>query len=274
MSEKALYEQRLQPGEIRLIAFNSDWTDADLQLVTVDLDDSPTFAALSYTWGHPDIESAGTPEASEAILVNNIRVIVPTNLFDLINEFRKGIDDAIWPSISGVQWIWIDRICVNQDDQTEKTSQVGLMHRVYGQAIRTLCWIGRNGRRSEPEYEPDDPMDPDVPAEVSGVLSSLSTHETVTDEEIARLMGHDGDTLEFGRGLLSRLGLSERANCVNAGPVQAVYSFFNKAWFFRVWTMQEMALAKGITLIWGSERFDYSIIRNGLFVLGRFAAYR
>ncbi|KAK0716135.1 heterokaryon incompatibility, partial [Lasiosphaeris hirsuta] len=38
--------------------------------------------------------------------------------------------------------VWIDSICINQEDDHERAQQVQLMKRVYQQSTRTVVWLG------------------------------------------------------------------------------------------------------------------------------------
>lgn len=42
----------------------------------------------------------------------------------------------------GSRLLWADAVCINQADDAERGSQVGMMGRIYGQAARTLVWLG------------------------------------------------------------------------------------------------------------------------------------
>ena len=46
--------------------------------------------------------------------------------------------------------LWIDQICINQDDVHERNEQVALMHRIYSKAENVVIWLGEEG--------PDDRM--------------------------------------------------------------------------------------------------------------------
>ena len=46
-------------------------------------------------------------------------------------------------------WFWIDAICINQDDTTERAHQVRLMAGIYRTAFDVLVWLG-------PAYENSD----------------------------------------------------------------------------------------------------------------------
>jgi hypothetical protein len=37
---------------------------------------------------------------------------------------------------------WIDAICIDQEDEHEKESQIGMMRDIYGSAEKTILWLG------------------------------------------------------------------------------------------------------------------------------------
>lgn len=39
-------------------------------------------------------------------------------------------------------WLFIDAICINQDDNAEKSTQISLMSRIYGDAQQVQAWVG------------------------------------------------------------------------------------------------------------------------------------
>jgi hypothetical protein len=38
--------------------------------------------------------------------------------------------------------LWIDQLCINQEDKMEKTQQIMLMRQIYSSAGRVLVWLG------------------------------------------------------------------------------------------------------------------------------------
>lgn len=44
--------------------------------------------------------------------------------------------------LQGVKWVWIDKLCINQDDLLERSQQIQLMNSIYSQATQTLIWLG------------------------------------------------------------------------------------------------------------------------------------
>jgi hypothetical protein len=38
--------------------------------------------------------------------------------------------------------IWIDAVCINQEDLSERESQIQIMSKIYGHANRVIIWLG------------------------------------------------------------------------------------------------------------------------------------
>lgn len=46
--------------------------------------------------------------------------------------------------------LWVDALCINQADTTEKSAQINLMPQIYGSAARTLIWLGMDNHYYPP----------------------------------------------------------------------------------------------------------------------------
>jgi hypothetical protein len=82
------------------------------------------YIAGSYVWG--------PPEPSKPIVINGKSFQVRSNLFRFLRAFR---------SRHRSQVIWIDAICINQDDIHERGHQVQEMKRIYSNAKCVYCWL-------------------------------------------------------------------------------------------------------------------------------------
>jgi hypothetical protein len=45
--------------------------------------------------------------------------------------------------------IWIDALCIHQEDEREKEQQIQLMAKIYGQASRVVVWLGETADKSD-----------------------------------------------------------------------------------------------------------------------------
>lgn len=83
------------------------------------------YTALSYRWGDPKL--LGSP-----VEIGDHQVQVTKSLEDILLHVRK-------PDYSVI--MWIDQICINQQDLEEKALQIPLMSKIYGHALNTLIWL-------------------------------------------------------------------------------------------------------------------------------------
>lgn len=96
-------------------------------LLEVDLDTSPVYSALSYVWGSDSTKR-------EVIIGDNI-FSVTENCYTALWHLRR---------LLGQYTIWIDAICINQEDEAEKLAQISLMDMIYKQAEQVYAWLGPN----------------------------------------------------------------------------------------------------------------------------------
>ncbi|PWY71802.1 HET-domain-containing protein [Aspergillus sclerotioniger CBS 115572] len=152
----------------------SDCEDSliQLNLQVVDLEQNPPpFQALSYTWGSPFLDDELAREYdSEShpryISLNGRKVEVRRNLFEFIqrwdsspesihdNHFEASLpvkhledSDDSFSHTKGLEtkpvtYLWVDALCINQDDLIERKEQVMLMSRIYTKATMVLVWLG------------------------------------------------------------------------------------------------------------------------------------
>lgn len=86
------------------------------------------YTAVSYTWGDE--------VASEVIYLDNRRFLVRPNLWSCLYYLAKAAEKASW------KYLWVDAICINQANDSERTSQVSLMDQTYRDAVCVSVWLG------------------------------------------------------------------------------------------------------------------------------------
>jgi hypothetical protein len=107
-------------------------------LETVSLDGSPEFHALSYARGDVSVR--------RPVVVNGIETTITSNLHDALVELRaRSYHDVDLSKTS----VWIDALCINQEDLLERGHQVKLMREVFTQARRVLIWLGNGDEDSD-----------------------------------------------------------------------------------------------------------------------------
>lgn len=100
-------------------------------------DVSASFVALSYVWG-PE------PEMHSEIFIDDVPFLVRPNLYHALLTLRLS-DQS--------QRFWIDAICIDQENLTEKNLQLPLMTQIYSLSSYVLIWLG--GSENDSDYVMD-----------------------------------------------------------------------------------------------------------------------
>jgi hypothetical protein len=151
-----------QPGNIRLITLLPAlyfWSPISCSLFNTSIagDNHLEYNALSYTWKkdpiHDDdklsglirkvgfhaffnrLEEDGNSDDGElhAIILNGHILHVGENLMDALRRLRHKTEPQIW---------WVDAICINQTDNSDRSFQVQFMRQVYEKAKEVVVWLG------------------------------------------------------------------------------------------------------------------------------------
>ncbi|KAK6609501.1 het domain protein [Botrytis cinerea] len=94
------------------------------------------YEALSYVWG--------SLENLKVVYVNNRSLSVTANLYAALLHLRDRNFERI---------IWVDSICINQEDNTEKSHQIQLMAKIFGLANRVIVYLGEAADDSDQALE-------------------------------------------------------------------------------------------------------------------------
>jgi Heterokaryon incompatibility protein (HET) len=115
--------------EFRLLTILEPRDDRDITIRCIitqgNLIDPPEYSALSYCWGDPAI--------TERIFVNDEPVQVTVNLHEALDALRS----------RKFRLVWVDALCINQNDLLERGLQVTRMGLIYSKAKEVLAWLGR-----------------------------------------------------------------------------------------------------------------------------------
>ncbi|RSM01273.1 hypothetical protein CDV31_011403 [Fusarium ambrosium] len=117
----------LTSNQIRMLhLLPGNWEDPiRCVLNTVLLDNSPKYEALSYAWGDP--------LDRRLIEVDGKRKSITVNLYHALRRLRYPQDE---------RRLWVDAVCINQNDNVEKSHQVSLMQKIYSSTERAVLWLG------------------------------------------------------------------------------------------------------------------------------------
>ncbi|PTB62630.1 HET-domain-containing protein, partial [Trichoderma citrinoviride] len=86
------------------------------------------YAALSYCWG-----------GDQAVKLKDELVDSWTTKGIAYEHFPKTIQDAIWMTLAlGLEYLWVDALCIIQDSDRDKAEQISRMAEIYEQAYVTI----------------------------------------------------------------------------------------------------------------------------------------
>jgi hypothetical protein len=144
--------------------------------------------------------------------------------------------------------LWVDQICINQENKTDKEHQVQLMSRIYAQAQRVVGWPGCHDKDSHLAFD------------LLLVLGrSHIAHEVQPDFEWRRAAD----------AVIKDEHVYKVDNLFNPTrrPIQAVASLVLRPWFCRLWIVQEVALASTLELRCGNSSISGDVFFNAIRLL-------
>lgn len=82
------------------------------------------YAAVSYVWGNP--------KPSESIIVNGYSMLIAENIFSFLRHAQRHHNMVLW----------IDALCINQQDIAERNLQIQKMMTIFDSAVTVIAWLG------------------------------------------------------------------------------------------------------------------------------------
>ena len=217
-------------NSIRLLELVSGPVFAPLQckLVVSSSIVNQSYQALSYAWG----ETTKTHH----IVVEGERLPISANLDRALRRIRQTEQDLC---------LWVDAICINQDDAAEKENQISMMLQIYQSARRVVVYLGEQADHSEllPEFF-------DTTIRARRVFDSLDNDEENLDQE----------DLNKSMGTLREIGEPTSNNIM----WRAARAFYDRPWMLRVWVVQEVIAANELIFLCGGWELPGSIVYDSV----------
>lgn len=220
-----------------LTIIDADYWPVKCTLSTFSLDNPPAYMALSYTWGSALPEDNLTPDPDRLILCDGAKIAITMNLGYALCQMELTHE-----------YIWVDAVCINQQDLAERSAQVALMGRIYSQASQVKVWLGIADRSTKTAFD-----------FILDVASRVPEEMDLEDEAEAA-------PYFSGPGLWDRLGRPEWTTAER----QALSWLFLRNWFTRTWVIQEVVFASDPVVLCGSNSAPW----RALSVVSQLASYQ
>jgi hypothetical protein len=102
----------------------------------------PTYEALSYTWGsaiNPETAYVERQETTDDQIVSQTTMELGQNLATALRHLRY---------LDKPRILWVDAICIDQQNNSERDQQVQRMGGIYKYADRVVVWLGLSSEKS------------------------------------------------------------------------------------------------------------------------------
>lgn len=159
--------------------------------------------------------------------MDGTRVALTDNVFAALARIRSETEH---------RRIWVDALCINQDDGVEKTAQVHMMHRIYRNCVECLIWMG----------------------EIDASALALSPEEA-TDAARGAL---DAVHILAGRNLEDPTPATLVTKQQKARAGHALYALLHTAWWNRIWTVQEATSPRAARVLWGPLSIPWDLLTS------------
>ncbi|TPX18633.1 uncharacterized protein E0L32_002490 [Thyridium curvatum] len=216
-------------GEIRrLVLHPASKRDAEIvcELEPVRLSANPEFEALSYSWG-----SVG--QATD-IRLSGHKMQAWENCAAALRCLRLPKKKRL---------LWIDALCINQDDLGERSEQVLLMQQIYSQAQQVCVWLGELTEGG-----------------AIGMMQLQDRLLAVGWEQLKLDRKYGRPLLSFKENIGSAAGIMNRSNLVQEQMNGEVREILDRPWWRRTWIIQEAVLAGRIVLMCGPETVSWESV--------------
>lgn len=232
LNKRSNYEYRplKKAGYIRVLELDPGRKGdiISFELYDVDLSKSPPFEALSYEWK----EKSGTVP----VQCGAERLLVTPNCKAALERIRHE---------TNTRSLWIDAVCINQEDKEERNQQVAAMTEIYGRATSVLMWIGEADNETQAAFK-------HIP-----ILCKL--HEALLKDANGYSWNHFD--------IRERDDVQDLARDVMADQmaINGLTSLLSSEYFKRAWIFQEILIAgtRGLVML-GQHRCPWKTFKAAL----------
>lgn len=168
---RALLPQRNSIRVLRLLPSANQNVRIEGELFDFTLDEIAAqphpYEALSYAWG-------SITKSSASISIDKQSLGITSNLHKALLHLRN----RFLPRI-----IWIDAVCIDQENHREKEGQIQLMPKIYSSANCVIIWLGEQADGSDQALEE---------LRIAGSNKAAdSTHDETIQERVIKLLQRD-----------------------------------------------------------------------------------
>ena len=229
------YQPLPDASHFRVLALEPGNADSPLRcklkVVSVQNARQSEYEALSYAWGNNDQPLKPFINCHEKCLK------LTPNLESALRHIR---------SENKVTNLWVDQICINQEDLEERSQQLSLMSSIYSAAKRVIIWLGDTDNTSHQAM-----------TFVPVLYHNLCLHFETQGTDFFKNKSYDKQ-LE---------GTDFIFPGIESSLWTALAHLLKREWFQRVWVAQEATANSETIVCCGKDQIAWSILTNLLHLL-------
>jgi hypothetical protein len=208
------------------------------------------FTAISYCWGsseRPHLVKCSDPKK---IVVEGVDYYGPAEKPTGVLKITENLKNLLLALRTEDTYVtlWIDSICINQDDIEEKTKQVKMMSLIYENASTTVVYLGESNQETEAAME---------------CAKELAAMKDWPKEKVPQFLPDQRQPVD--PPLVGDQG--EPQNFIDKW--RAFTRLLDRPWFQRVWVVQEIILSHLVGVHCGAQTIRWDKLVDACQVVRR-----
>lgn len=234
---------------IRLLNLLPGSGEISCRLTECPLEDAKgRYKAVSYTW------KGGTETAQQFIHCDDFRKVpVTPNLYAALRRLRDATDVVV---------LWVDGLCIDQNNTEERTHQVGMMRDIYTNSTEVIIWLGCEGET----YDSEQPIIEfwGDERDIQHIGSHLNRMYSQRKDKLSMALSTD----MYGTFcMISLLAQGLKASNIwylrrlDYAPaiIQGLVSLLEMPWWSRIWVVQETVVASQAIVYWNNISMPWDV---------------
>ncbi|RGP81444.1 Heterokaryon incompatibility protein [Fusarium longipes] len=222
-----IYKPITHDNEIRLLILEPGAPGDGLEcnLVHAQLCWRTKYEALSYHWGDATVK--------RQMNCSGCDIDITVNLHNALSDLRLPDRQRV---------LWVDQLCINQEEINEKEKQISLMGSIYSQALQVLIYLGKADQSS------------------CGAIESIR----YLDRKLTHVYLQDYflKFRPFGIGLQWLYLLPSPSIPDGNMNWDQIFNLLQLPWFQRTWVIQEAVLPKNAHVICGDQSIPWPLFER------------
>lgn len=199
------------------------------------------YEALSYVWG--------APSTWHTIQISSSALPITANCDAALRSLRRQSEDRL---------LWVDSICIDQTPEgtSERNQQVAMMGEIYNTARDVCIWLGDGDFKTDALF---------------GHLRELydmrdDSYSDDRHELCIEFMNRMGRYSYMKISMtVANIDVDAQCGTDNGRAVQdTIETLISHTWYERMWTLQELLLAKNATILCGKQTMPWDNFCEGL----------